>query len=59
MKCTNPVKCDGEMQPLKGNKNFIECAKCGFRTPAPKTPIAPAIAKATVASEVPTNKETN
>lgn len=36
MKCTNPIKCDGEMQPLQGWPQYTECVKCGFRIDTPK-----------------------
>ncbi len=56
MKCTNPIKCDGETKPITASDNgkpYLECMKCGFRIPAPK--VAP---KAASVPE-PTNKENN
>jgi hypothetical protein len=38
MKCTNPIKCNGEMKPLQGWPKFTECEKCGFRIPTPAAP---------------------
>ena len=36
MKCTNPVKCNGEMKPLYKSAHLTECVKCGYRIPTPK-----------------------
>lgn len=55
MKCTNPIKCDGEMSTYAGiQAGKIECVKCGYRTDAPKETPKPKATDKTIES----NKET-
>ena len=57
MKCTNPVKCNGEMKPLFKSEHLTECVTCGYRIPTPKQePKKAPVKEVEVKTEI---KETN